>query len=73
MRRFVANSSIVLFLTILTQIGGIAWLIALFFRQRIVAFILAYAALTASAVWIAPTFGRVPLNCFDDGPLQIQS
>ncbi|MFW8596031.1 hypothetical protein [Cribrihabitans neustonicus] len=73
MLRFIANSSIVFFLTILTQIGGAAWLIALFFRQRIVAFILAYAALTAATVWIAPTFGRVALNCFDDGPLQVQS
>ena len=43
MLRFIANSSIVLFLTVLTQIGGVAWLIALFFRKRIVAFILAYA------------------------------
>ncbi|MCY4336788.1 MAG: hypothetical protein OXC60_19205 [Litoreibacter sp.] len=73
MPRFVTNSSVVLFLTILTQIGGFAWLIALFFRQRLVAFILAYAALTTAAVWVAPNFGRVALNCFDDGPLQVQS
>ena len=73
MLRFTVNSIIVWFLTILTQIGGLAWLIALFFRKRIVAFLLAYAALTAAAVWIAPNFGRVALNCFDDGALQMQS
>ncbi len=73
MLRFVANFCVVLFLTILTQIGGLAWLIALFFRQRIIAFLLAYAALTTAAVLFAPYFGRVALNCFDNGSLQVQS
>jgi hypothetical protein len=73
MRRFIANSIIVLFLTVLTQIGGIAWLLALFFRQKIVVFLIAYAAMTAAAVWIAPSYGRVALNCFDTGPLRVQS
>ncbi|MEM6587374.1 MAG: hypothetical protein AAF641_02915 [Pseudomonadota bacterium] len=63
MRRFIANSSVILFLTILTQIGGIAWFLALFFRQKAIVFLVAYAALTAAAVWIAPSFGRVALNC----------
>ena len=73
MLRFIANSSVVIFLTILTQIGGLAWLIALFFRQRIIGFLLAYAALTMGAVWIAPNFGRVALSCFAGGSLQVQS
>ena len=73
MLRLIANFCAVLFLTILTQIGGIAWLIALFFRQKVFVFLLAYAALTAAAVWIAPSFGRVALNCFETGPLQVQS
>ncbi|WP_037317764.1 hypothetical protein [Ruegeria halocynthiae] len=73
MLRFIANSCVVLFLTILTQIGGLAWLIALFFRQKLVAFLLAYMALTTAAIWIAPSFGRVALNCFDSGSLQVQS
>ena len=73
MLRFIANSCVVVFLTILTQIGGLAWLIALFFRQRIFAFLLAYAALTIASIWIAPSFGRVALNCFDNGSLQVQS
>ncbi|WP_299752432.1 hypothetical protein [uncultured Tateyamaria sp.] len=73
MLRFIANSGMVLFLTVLTQVGGLAWLIALFFRQRIIAFLLAYTALTTAAVWIAPNFGRVALNCFETGSLQVQS
>jgi hypothetical protein len=73
MLRFITNACAFLFLTILTQIGGIAWLVAMFFRRRLVAFMLAYVALTAAAVWIAPNFGRVALSCFDDGPLQVQS
>lgn len=73
MLRLGANFLVVLFLTILTQIGRLAWLIALFFRQRIFAFLLAYAALTVAAIWVAPNFGRVALNCFDNGSLQVQS
>ena len=73
MLRFVAHSFVVTFLTILTQIGGLAWLIALFFQRKLIAFILVYAALTAGAIWVAPSFGRVALNCFDSGPLQVQS
>ena len=73
MMRFIAHSSVILFLTILTQLGGLAWLIAVFFRQRIIAFLFAYAALTTVAIWIAPNFGRVALNCADNGPLQVQS
>ena len=73
MMRFVTHSFVVVILTILTQIGGLAWLLALFFRQRVIAFLLCYAALTTAAIWIAPTFGRVALNCFDAGSLQVQS
>lgn len=73
MLRFLVHSFVVLFLTILTQIGGLAWLIALFFRQKLIAFLLAYAALTTAAICAAPSFGRVALNCFDSGPLQVQS
>ncbi len=73
MLRFVAHSSVILLLTILTQCGGVAWLIAVLFRQKMLAFLFAYAALTMAVVWIAPSFGRVALNCFDNGPLQVQS
>jgi len=64
---------IILGLTILTQIGGIAWVVALFFRWKIPTFLLAYTAVTIATIWIAPNFGRVALDCFDDGSLQVQS
>lgn len=73
MLRFLAHSILVVFLTTLTQIGGLAWVIAVFFQRRLITFFSVYAALTVAAIWIAPSFGRVALNCFDNGPLQVQS
>ncbi|OED46917.1 hypothetical protein AB838_18215 [Rhodobacteraceae bacterium (ex Bugula neritina AB1)] len=73
MLRFLAHSSLVLFLTVLTQIGGLAWLIAVFFQRRLIAFVFAYALLTVAAAWIAPSFGRVALSCMDRGPLHVQN
>ena len=73
MLRVLCHFLVIMFLTILTQIGGIAWGIALFFRLRILAFVLTYTALSIATIWIAPNFGRVALNCFDDGSLQIPS
>ena len=73
MIRILFHFSVILGLTILTQIGGLAWLIALFFRWKILTFLLTYTALTIATIWVAPNFGRVALNCFDDGSLQVQS
>lgn len=73
MLRFIGHSFAVLTLTVITQVGGLAWVIALFFRRRFIAFVLAYAVLTVAAIWVAPKFDRVALSCFDDGPLQVQS
>lgn len=73
MLRFLFHAFFILFLTVLTQIGGLAWIGALFFRRKLPAFVLAYVALAVAASWIAPSFGRVALNCFGDGPLQVQS
>lgn len=73
MLHVIGHIFIVFCLTLLTQIGGLAWIAALFFRQRLIAFALAYAALTTATIWVAPTFGRVALSCFADGPLQVQS
>ncbi len=56
----------ILFLTLLTQLGGLAWLIALRFRQRVLVFLLVYAALWGAALQIAPFFGRVALPCFGE-------
>ncbi|MES0862392.1 hypothetical protein ABLN87_08525 [Ruegeria sp. SCPT10] len=36
-------------------------------------FLVFYAGLSIAAHVVAPQFGRVPLSCFDKGPLQIQS
>jgi hypothetical protein len=64
---------IVVLLTLLTQLGGIAWLFGLMFRRSWLVFIAVYTALSLSAVVIAPHFGRVPLSCFADGSLQMHS
>ena len=61
---FVAHFFLIALLTALTQLGGLAWLIALFFRRRFLAFALTYAALWASALVAAPLVERVPLPCF---------
>lgn len=73
MIRILFNSSIVVLLTLLTQVGGLVWIFALFFKRKMFAFALAYALTTTSAVWVAPYFGRVAISCFDRGPLEVQS
>ena len=67
------NTLIILILTVLTQVGGLAWGIALFFKRRLISFAVAYVALLLAAIWIAPQFGRVALSCTEDGPLQVQN
>ena len=71
--RLLYHSFAVVFLTILTQLGGIAWLISCAFRSRLPAFLVTYFLLMVAAVWIAPFFGREALSCRSDGPLQMQS
>ena len=68
-----AHLAIAVFLTLLTQLGGIAWLAALWFRRRFAAFVLLYAVLSVAALWLAPVFGRSPVSCISDSPLQVQS
>lgn len=60
-------------LTLLTQIGGVAYLACLAVTSlmriqraagKFLVFILVYLAATASANVMAPTFGRVPISCF---------
>lgn len=67
----------VLALTLISQIGGVAWLAALPFRRKrqgfMSAFMLAYGLLWATATSLAPLAGRVPLPCGGDGPLRSQS
>lgn len=73
MFRFLFHSSIVVLLTILTQIGGLAWAISLLFRRKLPSFLLVYLVMTTTTIWVAPLFGRVALSCLDKGPLQVQS
>ncbi|UWQ80060.1 hypothetical protein K3725_03360 [Leisingera sp. S132] len=69
----IVHIAFAVFLTLLTQLGGIAWLVALLFRRRLAAFLILYSGLSLSAIWAAPHFGRVALGCWQEGPLQMQS
>lgn len=70
--RIALHAILILALTLLTQVGGIAWLIGLRFRRRLLTFVLAYAMLWSLAWLIAPLMGRTPLPCFG-APLRVQS
>lgn len=71
--RLCAHLLVVVLLTALTQLGGLAWLAALGFRRRVLAFATIYAALSLGATAAAPALGRVPLPCGGEGPLRMQS
>lgn len=73
MFRLIGHSALVVFFTLLTQLGGLAWLFSLLFKRRLLVFLIAYASLTTAAIWVAPVFGRTALSCTDDGPLKVQS
>jgi hypothetical protein len=74
--RFVLHGVVVVVLTLLTQLGGIAWLLALAYRRGNwrfwVAFVLGYVLLLGAAQLAAPLAGRVPLPC-GGAPLRMQS
>lgn len=72
-RGVIGHGLVVVFLTLLTQVGGVAWLLARAFRRPLPAFVLLYAALSLAAVYISPLTGRVALSCRAEGPLQVQS
>ncbi len=73
MIRIFLHASIIIILTLVSQLGGLAWFIALFLRRRILIFSTAYIALSLSALWIAPMLGREPLPCITGNVLQMQS
>ncbi|MGO1120909.1 hypothetical protein ACTL6U_19570 [Rhodovibrionaceae bacterium A322] len=73
MVRIAFHLLITVVLTLLTQLGGLAWLISLWFRRQAIVFILAYLVLSFSAYWLAPHFGRTAIACQSNTPLQIQS
>lgn len=72
----VVHGLVILGLTLLTQLGGIAWAMALAYRKGrlafFAAFVLGYGLLLGAAQMAAPYFGRVPLPCFGD-VLRVQS
>jgi hypothetical protein len=61
--RYALHGAAVVGLTVLTQLGGVAWLLALAFRRRLPAFVIAYAAFWSGSQVAAPWFGRVPVPC----------
>ena len=62
------------FLKVLTQLGGIAWLLSLLAKsRRWMFFALIYTALSLIALVIAPLFGRVPLPCLQVSSLHMQN
>lgn len=65
----------IIILTALTQLGGIAWLLALLMRVLFlrfwVFFFAIYLALSVTAHYVAPLTGRAALPCLDSGPTQI--
>lgn len=73
MIRIVTHTLIFSLLTLLSQLGGLAWLLAICFKRRFTIFFLTYTFLSISALWIAPLFGREPLPCFETDGLQMQS
>jgi len=73
MLRFGFHAGMVLGLTILTQIGGLAWLVALLSKARIASFVAVYVIATVATIWLAPLAGRVPLPCYGNDSLQAQS
>ena len=73
MGQAVLHSVVFVVLTLLTQLGGVAWLFALCFRRRVLVFAAAYAALWIGAVMTAPTFGREAIPCLSDGTVRMKS
>ncbi|MCA3443937.1 MAG: hypothetical protein INF52_11295 [Rhodobacter sp.] len=70
--RIAGHGLIVAFLTVLTQVGGVAWLLSLGFPRRWLGFPLAYAVLFGVAHAAAPALGRQAVPCFGE-PLRMQS
>ncbi|WP_226941744.1 hypothetical protein [Pseudooceanicola spongiae] len=60
-------------LTIISQVGGLAWLMALCSKQRTVVFAATYFTLSLTALWVAPMMGREPIPCTSGEVIQMQS
>ena len=73
MARTLFHSLLFILLTLLTQLGGLAWLFATFFRRRILVFVSAYFALSVGALMVAPMFGREPIPCISESTFKMKS
>ncbi len=73
MLRVLGHSFAIILLTLISQLGGLAWGLAILFRRRLIAFVLIYAGLSCGAWGIAPYFGRVPIACHTSDNLRVQS
>jgi hypothetical protein len=62
--RLALNAVVFLALTLLTQLGGVAWLIAIQFRHFWIVFAFVYAAFWGAAYNLAPALGRTSIACF---------
>lgn len=77
--RLLFHAGGVVFLTLLTQIGGLAWIGTAVIAHRLPGrrlvvlgvFLVIYAGLSVAAMAIAPVFGRVALPCFATGQSQL--
>ncbi|PLW78486.1 hypothetical protein [Cohaesibacter celericrescens] len=73
MIKIISHTIIIILFTVVSQLGGLAWLIALNYKRRILVFIATYCALSLAALWIAPMLGREPLPCISGNALRMQS
>ncbi len=71
--RVALHGSLIAALTVVTQLGGIAWAIALLTSRKLLTFVAAYAVLWLGATLTAPMAGRVPMPCASAGPTVMQS
>ena len=60
-------------LTIVTQIGGVAWVMSRLMKYKLAAFLGIYTGLTVMTLYVAPIFCRQAIACGSDGALQVQS
>tara|TARA_Y100000052_G_scaffold19324_2_gene18992 strand:- start:11643 stop:12407 length:765 start_codon:yes stop_codon:yes gene_type:complete len=72
--KIIGHVVLVVGLTAISQLGGLAWLLArLVPKYKFPAFLGVYALLSVAAIFIAPMTGRVPLSCLPVGELQVHS
>lgn len=75
MIRLLFHITMIVGLTLLTQLGGVAWFAAIIttrgILQRLFAFVLAYIAISIGAVYAAPALGREALPCVQNDSTEL--